>query len=777
MERHVKVRGGHYARTKVLIRSLNEAYEKDETTEAWVENQIEAISAQKESIQKLNELILDQCEDVNTEIEKSCEFNLFINAALNDAKRWLRGRSSQDSSTSNPVKLPSIVLQKFSGNPLEWSTFWDIFKTSIHNRRDLSNAAKFYYLRNQLEGEASMLLKDFDHTDGSYAEAIELITKTYGRPKLLIQARLYALFDLVPPEANSTELGRFLSQYEAHLRGLKTLGANIREAGYIFAALLLRKLPPTVRNNIGRASQSDSWTLDELRTAIERELDLLRAAEESQDGYAHQPPGGERIGGSQYSSIVSINTNAKQLDMSGTELSCPFCTGKHTGLKCNNFSDCTSRKNRAFELGLCYNCLKPNHSVSSCRNNSNCRKCGRRHHTAICDLRPYSSGVVVSPRDESGATNLTILDNSAPNKVQCCSSLLPTGTLSVMTSNECRQTVRCLFDTGSQETCVTAELCERLKLKSVGSKKLRLEGINMRTPAKSYPIVNLSVDSCEGKISFNAIVVENLPTNISMPGRDKCLRSLGLSNSDLADKEYGDCCTNLNVLIGIDNYFKFMYGEQIHENVFVIPSRIGSVLAGSVACNGIVGESITTVLRLGATTHDDSNLNQTLTKFWELDHIGIKGQSSADCQSAIENFNDSITYENGRYTVSLPWKLNHPELPTIYGMARRRLCNTLDKLCQDSKRLDAYHNLIQAQVDAGFIEVVDPEDISGSNVHYFSHHAVKKDSKTTPLRIVYDCSAKCSKHCPSLNDCLESGPSLINDLLTGLSRFRLGRCA
>ena len=278
MERHVKVRGGHYARTKVLIRSLNEAYEKDETTEAWVENQIEEISAQKENIQKLNELILDQCEDVNTEIEKSSEFRLFINTALNDAKKWLRGRSSQDSSTSNPVKLPSIVLQKFSGNPLEWSTFWDIFKTSIHNRRDLSNAAKFYYLRNQLEGEASMLLKDFDHTDGSYAEAIELITKTYGRPKLLIQARLYALFDLVPPEPNSTELGRFRSQYEAHLRGLKTLGANIRESGYIFAALLLRKLPPTVRNNIGRASQSDSWTLDELRTAIERELDLLRAA-------------------------------------------------------------------------------------------------------------------------------------------------------------------------------------------------------------------------------------------------------------------------------------------------------------------------------------------------------------------------------------------------------------------------------------------------------------------------------------------------------------------
>ena len=88
--------------------------------------------------------------------------------------------------------------------------------------------------------------------------------------------------------------------------------------------------------------------------------------------------------------------------------------------------------------------------------------------------------------------------------------------------------------------------------------------------------------------------------------------------------------------------------------------------------------------------------------------------------------------------MSLPWKLNRPELPINYGMARRRLCNTLDKLRQDSKQLKAYHNFIQPQVEAGFFEVVDSEDVTGLKVHYLSHHAVKKDSKTTSLRIVYD---------------------------------------
>ena len=42
----------------------------------------------------------------------------------------------------------------------------------------------------------------------------------------------------------------------------------------------------------------------------------------------------------------------------------------------------------------------------------------------------------------------------------------------------------------------------------------------------------------------------------------------------------------------------------------------------------------------------------------------------------------------------------------------------------------------------------------------------------TPLRIVYDCSFKNNRH-PSLNDCLQPGPPLLNDL-TGIQlRFRL----
>ena len=52
-----------------------------------------------------------------------------------------------------------------------------------------------------------------------------------------------------------------------------------------------------------------------------------------------------------------------------------------------------------------------------------------------------------------------------------------------------------------------------------------------------------------------------------------------------------------------------------------------------------------------------------------------------------------------------------------------------------------------------------------------------KDSETTPLRIVYNCSARDGKSSPSLNDCLIKGPSLTEKLGDILLKFRINEYA
>lgn len=56
--------------------------------------------------------------------------------------------------------------------------------------------------------------------------------------------------------------------------------------------------------------------------------------------------------------------------------------------------------------------------------------------------------------------------------------------------------------------------------------------------------------------------------------------------------------------------------------------------------------------------------------------------------------------------------------------------------------------------------------------HFIPHHAVKKESATTPIRIVSDCSCRQSPYHPCLNDCLEVGPPFLTDLCTLLLQFQ-----
>ena len=61
-------------------------------------------------------------------------------------------------------------------------------------------------------------------------------------------------------------------------------------------------------------------------------------------------------------------------------------------------------------------------------------------------------------------------------------------------------------------------------------------------------------------------------------------------------------------------------------------------------------------------------------------------------------------------------------------------------------------------------------------VQYLSHHeVVKKDSSSTPCRIVFNSSAKFKG--TSLNDCWAKGPDIMNNMLGILLRFREGTIA
>ncbi len=164
-----------------------------------------------------------------------------------------------------------------------------------------------------------------------------------------------------------------------------------------------------------------------------------------------------------------------------------------------------------------------------------------------------------------------------------------------------------------------------------------------------------------------------------------------------------------------------------------------------------------------------------LEDFWNVEGIGITDNpNTSDDERAMEQFNDTLKFEDGRYHVTWPWKDENPDLPLNRELAVGRLKSVMSRLKHKPELLKKYDAVLKDQLSKGVIDDIGERGPK----HYLPHHAVINPSKsTTKLRIVYDASAKTQVSNKSLNECLYRGPVLLRDLCGILMRFRLYRTA
>ena len=140
-----------------------------------------------------------------------------------------------------------------------------------------------------------------------------------------------------------------------------------------------------------------------------------------------------------------------------------------------------------------------------------------------------------------------------------------------------------------------------------------------------------------------------------------------------------------------------------------------------------------------------------------LDVLGLADSLAGDQQEVYREFCEQLSRntEEGWYETVLPWKNDHPHLPSNREGSLRRLRNQVVKLRQVGN-LQEYDEIIQDQLKEGVVEPAPSEPVGRE--YYMPHCMVIKESaETTKLRVVYDCSAQGGKGLPSLNDCLEPG--------------------
>ena len=179
--------------------------------------------------------------------------------------------------------------------------------------------------------------------------------------------------------------------------------------------------------------------------------------------------------------------------------------------------------------------------------------------------------------------------------------------------------------------------------------------------------------------------------------------------------------------------------------------------------------------------HIDAKIKllEDLSFLSDKEMLGVKANEMHHSDKiCLENFKREVEYDpiKKRYTVALPFKNNKKLLPNNEWIALKRTQILQRAFMNDKNYGLAYAAQIQNLLVADFIEEVLPYTEVGNIIHYLPHRGIiKKDNKTTSLRIVMDASCKANASSLSLNDCLYTGPNLIVSMCFLLLKFRRER--
>ena len=682
-----------------------------------------------------------------------------------------------------PAELPKMKLPTFNGNIIQFEEFWEGFLT-IHEDDRIREADKFRYLMGLLEGSPRDLLTGMAKTSANYQAAIAKIKERYGGKERTINAHFCALKALPKPE-NLDALKRYRDKFEMHHASLRSLGVDLygcEGCQRSQATDIWDRLPVNIQEKLSNKIPETGWTLPTLKTAIDYEVQRVEAVKNQRSGDKAMPSntkpewkkpmppwkGKDNIDHRPRSTLVGA--------CPATPVQCEFCDGRHPAAACRQYRTREQRNERIYALARCYKCLKSGHLKPECpARNVTCRLCGKSgHHTAFCyetDFKPSTgtSAPEGSWRKEGqtkkvGYNGLVLSVDNREGSVA-----LPTALVTLDTGKGNIQT-RALIDQGAQQSFILKEIatgCEQVE-----RRMMRIDGFRSQGEVERLDIVRVHVQGHNRPIDMLAAVVDELPERIIVEGEEGLERQLRSKGRHLAD----DCTVSckIGLLIGADNYYKIVKPQVQVGGQVLIPSELGDLKSGPTG-HTVTQANTVTILKIGVDTPKDIDC------LWDLDAIGIHAdEAHPDDQLALENFNSSIRYEDEAYVARLPWRAGHPPLPVNIGLAKGRLESNLKRLRKDEMgdSLEMYDKVIRDQEQQGFIERVDPrQEPDGERCHYLAHHAVKKESHTTPIRVVFDCSAKTSPELPSLNDCLYSGPAMVPELAKILMRFRIGPCA
>ncbi|GFT34798.1 integrase catalytic domain-containing protein [Trichonephila clavipes] len=225
----------------------------------------------------------------------------------------------------------------------------------------------------------------------------------------------------------------------------------------------------------------------------------------------------------------------------------------------------------------------------------------------------------------------------------------------------------------------------------------------------------------------------------------------------------------IDILIGSELFFEILNPEQHYlqeGNVILQNTKFGYLVTGTLPQSQ----------QANCCLISEPSLDITVKKFFELESLPHDSKEITKSEEGIyceEHFVSTYKRdETGRFIVRFPLKEN---AETLLGYSKenaiKRLNGVWEKLNKNNTMGTLYKEFMNECELLGHMEEIKNETLDKIN-YYIPHHSVYKPEKTsTPLRVVFDASAKTTSGF-SLNSILLNGGIIQQDLVSIVSRFR-----
>ena len=425
---------------------------------------------------------------------------------------------------------------------------------------------------------------------------------------------------------------------------------------------------------------------------------------------------------------------------------CMFCEKpNHVVTTCRQLSavPVADRYKAVKEKGLCFMCLSAKFGKCNCSTSQKkCSKCPCKHHVLLHDdnWKPKSTIKTVSHIGVAAALRTRKIP------------VVPTAVVTIRDKKGVAMDIRVFIDgLGAQVNLITQECVDKLGLKMLTCQ----DQLNTYCDTPGDPIagkVNVIIESkfSDFKLHVEALVTERLPGNLP---EETCYfecEPKKWDNLNLADDIFPG---PVEMILGITAYRDILRQNMIKTDEFIMQeTALGYIVFGE-------GKAVRSAKHIRAIVLSD------LDKFFEFELENMEKEDYVD-----KFYEQTVICDEDGYTVKIPWKPNK-ELGDSQRITKGRVCSMLKRLSAET--LQAYVKQIDDLVAKGYMRPA-PKDKVGKN--YIANFALKTNSLTTPVRILYTCDQKTSNG-RSINDVQYCGPKLQNDLSDCIVKFRRNKIA